>query len=59
MDVDSGQAQVAITGLVTLLGPATMALSEGEQQGGIAGIAAGVAAVGTSVILPSLLQRML
>lgn len=33
-DVASGQSQVAITGLVTLLGPAMMALSEGEQQGG-------------------------
>ena len=56
-DVASGQAQVAITGLVALLGPAIMALSEGEQQGVIAGIAAG--AVGTSVMLPSPMQRML
>jgi len=58
-DVASGQSQVAITGLVTLLGPAMMALSEGEQQGVIAGIAAGAAAVRTSVMLPSPLQRML
>lgn len=58
-DVASGQTQVAITGLVTLLGPAMMALSEGEQQGVIAGIAAGAAAARTSVMLPSPLQRML
>ncbi len=35
------------------------ALAEGEQQGAIAGIAMGVAAVFTSVALPSLLQQIL
>jgi hypothetical protein len=30
-DVASGQAQVAITGLVALRGAATMTLSEGEE----------------------------